>query len=828
MAVIVNVVTRMDQAGIKAAQAQLTRFSKQAAADSTSAAGAFIRSGQKMTAFGNSMTSIGKNLTKFVTVPIVAMAALSVRAAMKQQQAFAVLDLQTRRNTAATKEQTKAVDAFVIAQAELTGNAVSSVIPVMGRLEIATKSRTKAEMLLKVAEDVSAGTGKNLTMVGIALSRAYQGTTTSLGRLGIQTSVMEPIQKKVTAAMALASHGTLKAGQSTEVLKKTTLTFAQLLPRIIKAYGGDAAKAANTTAGRFDRFKVAVHQVAVEFGSDLLPMVDKGLGYLDRLTHWMSGLSPATRKWVEELAGTAAVLGPLMMGTGFFVTKLGQMSTGIGVAGSAIKGLGGGLAGLTKMFGMSGLATMGWIGLIILVIAALVLAYMKVKWFRDGVNDCVRFIVRIFKDFGKVVGDVFDFIKAHLRVFIDFLLIAGGPVVWLAGLVIKNFGAIKTIVGDVLSWLWTEWKWVWNNILKWTPLGAVVAIFETLVSEIASHWDSIVSIIGGCVNEIGRILNDAFGWIPGWKNIGSVSWGSSGTNNGGTSGNKTTPKGSHTAHGGGSLVGDIGSSISHAAGSLVNDAGAAAGWAYDVAGLHLPGVTGAGPLGGVMKGVEGIVKSLIGKMIGGAIGTGKGNPGAIIRFAESFLGVPYLWGGTSPAGFDCSGFVQFVYDHFGVRLPRVAAAQQQVGRPVNPPYIPGDLAFFGRPAHHVGMVVSGDTMIDAPHTGSFVRFDPGFEGWSDFSGVRRVLAMLGGTFTGPQSGYPAILHGTETIVSHDHPQRGLAGLAAAGVGGDTYVINFPPGLVIGSAEAVVAQLHPLIERAQRIAAARRNRGRVGS
>ena len=110
--------------------------------------------------------------------------------------------------------------------------------------------------------------------------------------------------------------------------------------------------------------------------------------------------------------------------------------------------------------------------------------------------------------------------------------------------------------------------------------------------------------------------------------------------------------------------------------------------------------------------------------------------GTLIAYASNFLGVPYVWGGTTPSGFDCSGFVQYVFAHFNVSLPRVAADQQKVGTYVSRENLqPGDLVFFGDPAHHVGIYVGNGCMINAPHTGDVVRIAPLN---SDFSYGRRV------------------------------------------------------------------------------------------
>jgi len=66
---------------------------------------------------------------------------------------------------------------------------------------------------------------------------------------------------------------------------------------------------------------------------------------------------------------------------------------------------------------------------------------------------------------------------------------------------------------------------------------------------------------------------------------------------------------------------------------------------------------------------------------------------ALVRYALAFVGTPYVWGGASPRGFDCSGFVQYVYAGYGVGIPRTADVQFASGVPVAEPE-PGDLLFF--------------------------------------------------------------------------------------------------------------------------------------
>lgn len=93
----------------------------------------------------------------------------------------------------------------------------------------------------------------------------------------------------------------------------------------------------------------------------------------------------------------------------------------------------------------------------------------------------------------------------------------------------------------------------------------------------------------------------------------------------------------------------------------------------------------------------------------------------LIETARAFLGTPYLWGGTSGDGIDCSGFVQQVYRLNGVGLDRDADQQALEGRPVDAP-IPGDLLFFGTPGvTHVALSLGGDDFIHAPMRGGAVE-----------------------------------------------------------------------------------------------------------
>jgi peptidoglycan DL-endopeptidase CwlO len=113
--------------------------------------------------------------------------------------------------------------------------------------------------------------------------------------------------------------------------------------------------------------------------------------------------------------------------------------------------------------------------------------------------------------------------------------------------------------------------------------------------------------------------------------------------------------------------------------------------------------------------------------------------GGAVGIAMQYLGTPYVYGGASPSGFDCSGFIMYVYAQVGVSLPHNAAAQYGMGTPVDRSQLqPGDLVFFNG-LGHAGIYVGGGSFIHSPHTGDVVKISP-MSGWyaSTYVGARRL------------------------------------------------------------------------------------------
>ena len=123
--------------------------------------------------------------------------------------------------------------------------------------------------------------------------------------------------------------------------------------------------------------------------------------------------------------------------------------------------------------------------------------------------------------------------------------------------------------------------------------------------------------------------------------------------------------------------------------------------------------------------------------------SGKAN--AVIATAENYIGIPYTWGGVSPStGFDCSGFVEYVFAQNGITLPRVSTQQYAAGTPVSFNSLqPGDLVFFSTANNgvvdHVGIFIGNGQFINASTSKGVTIYSFGSYWNSVYMGARRVL-----------------------------------------------------------------------------------------
>jgi cell wall-associated NlpC family hydrolase len=135
-------------------------------------------------------------------------------------------------------------------------------------------------------------------------------------------------------------------------------------------------------------------------------------------------------------------------------------------------------------------------------------------------------------------------------------------------------------------------------------------------------------------------------------------------------------------------------------------------------------------------------------------------PGSPIETALAYHGIPYLWGGKAPSGFDCSGLVFYVFRQHGVILPHYSGSQFLVGQKIAPAALqPGDVVFFGSPIYHVGIYMGADYFIHAPRTGDFVKLSR-LSSRRDYAGARRYAWV-------PRVAPPQGVSSTRPVVSAD-------------------------------------------------------------
>ena len=136
--------------------------------------------------------------------------------------------------------------------------------------------------------------------------------------------------------------------------------------------------------------------------------------------------------------------------------------------------------------------------------------------------------------------------------------------------------------------------------------------------------------------------------------------------------------------------------------------------------------------------------ALLGKEMPEITSTANYVSGRIIQSSMDYLGVPYVFGGTSPYGFDCSGYVQYIFALAGISLPRTADVQYEVGLPISTTdLVAGDLVFFSTytyGASHVGIYLGENNFIHASSSRGIAIDSLGSSYWSShYIGARRIL-----------------------------------------------------------------------------------------
>lgn len=217
-------------------------------------------------------------------------------------------------------------------------------------------------------------------------------------------------------------------------------------------------------------------------------------------------------------------------------------------------------------------------------------------------------------------------------------------------------------------------------------------------------------------------------------------------------------------------------------------------------------LTGSASFANVLAGAQSAspADQLIGSTAGAPAGSVTGSQ--VVASAEKYLGVPYVFGGTSPSGLDCSGLVQRAYGDLGISLPRIAADQANTGTAVGSlgQAQPGDILAFGSPAYHVAIYLGNNMMIAAPEPGEKVKIQSVYQTPTT---IRRIVGsdataanslessqsqLLSGPAAGPSalagvSGYAEVFAQNEA--RYQLPSGLLAAVAETESGGNSAAVS---------------------------------------
>lgn len=218
--------------------------------------------GQDVETFGDKVGKAGKMAGAALAAAAAAAGAYAikigidgVKAAIEDEKAQTQLALALENATGATKGAIAATEDFILQTSLATGVADDQLRPALQRLAISTGDVSKAQDLLSTALDISAATGKPVETVAIALSKAYDGNSAALGKLGIGLSAAE--------------------------LK--TMSFEQVQSRLSDLFGGAAAANADTYSGRIARMQIAFDEAKETIGFALLPVLEKVMTFINQV-----------------------------------------------------------------------------------------------------------------------------------------------------------------------------------------------------------------------------------------------------------------------------------------------------------------------------------------------------------------------------------------------------------------------------------------------------------------------------------------------------------------------------------------------------------------
>jgi phage-related protein len=406
----------------------------------------------------------GKGLAVGIAAGSVALFKMS-KAAAEDAAAQEKLHTALRNNTFANDASIAKIEEWINATSLASGVADDELRPALQRLAETSGSASEAQAQLQIAMDVAAGTGKSLKSVTEAMAKANNGSLGGLSRLGVKTKDA--------------------AGK--------TVTLDNALKQMSSTFKGQAAKAADTAAGRQKRLTVAMSELGEQIGTAVLPAFEKFTAIGLKVTAWVSNHTTLVGSLVAVVAGLAVALYTASLAMRAFATA----SAIAKVLTTVAKGV---MALNAALWANPVLAIVAGI---ILLVGALVLAYKKSETFRKIVNAAFGAVANAAKAaFGWVKDKAmaaFNWIKANWKTLLAILV---GPIGIAVLVISRNWDKIKagaqTIVEKIRS-------------VASSVRSALVSAFEFAKDRVTATMRAMLAPIQWVIDKVQALISKLSG-----------------------------------------------------------------------------------------------------------------------------------------------------------------------------------------------------------------------------------------------------------------------------------------------------------------------------
>lgn len=418
----------------------------------------FSAMGDKLDAAGQKMKKVGGKMTKYMTLPILAGAGVSIKAFSDLQETLNKVDVSFGKSSGEVKKWSEtSIQKMGLAQqsaldaASLFGDMGTG----MGQNQ---KDAAKMSMgLTQLGADMASFKNVSIDRAQTALAGVYTGETEALKSLGI-------VMTETNLQEYAASKGITKKLSAMSQAEKVQLRYNFVMDKTKNAQG-DFARTSDSIANKTRTASEKTKQLSAELGGKLAPIYNKLLEIGTKIIDWFSNLSKGQQKWIMYIGIALAILGPLVSVLGTLSTVLGAVLSPVGLIIAAIA----------------------------LLIAGLVYAYFHFDGFRKVVDAVWQAVVKIVLwAWDNVIKPIWDAIVQ----FIVNILIPGFKILWSVIQVVWN--AIVTVV-----------MWAWNNVIKplWDMIYAyittiLIPIFQKIWKIIKVVWDAISTVIMWAWNNV--------------------------------------------------------------------------------------------------------------------------------------------------------------------------------------------------------------------------------------------------------------------------------------------------------------------------------------